>query len=109
MSYYRESLREHPRNFPSHLYRVQNVNCATIYSNGDLLAAEIDDTFQSDAEFIQSIQKTLDWNNRSPTPWINVFSDRRHAVNFALSRENATRLPHYLLTIESSKLQHTYL
>jgi hypothetical protein len=81
-----EQFRCRPESLPRYLYRVQYRGCNTSYDGHGLSAAD-ESVFPvqfSRSEFRASIERQFLWENRQPTRYISLFSDRKHAARWAL-------------------------
>ena len=97
---------------PAKLYRVQYLDCRTIYRFATGLHARDTSTFYSENEkndFRQSIVNQFTWSWRQPTPYITVFSDQKHAENWALSYSRRKGDICEVIRIDSRELQDVYV
>lgn len=97
---------------PAKLYRVQYPNCQTTYCSATGLRARDTSTFYSENEkdaFRQSIVNQFTWGWRQPTPYITVFSDKKHAENWALSYSRRVGDSCKVIRIDSRELRHVYV
>ena len=97
---------------PAELYRVQYPNCQTTYCSATGLRARDTSTFYSEKEkdaFRQSIVNQFTWGWRQPTPYITVFSDKKHAENWALSYSRRVGDSCKVIRIDSRELRHVYV
>ncbi|PVF95093.1 hypothetical protein CPB86DRAFT_866016 [Serendipita vermifera] len=77
-------MREHQNCFyPLTLYRVQYEGCKTQYDPvSDELRAVSLVVPHNEAHFIYAVNKHLDWRSKDRSPFISLFSDRRHAIQW---------------------------
>ena len=97
---------------PAELYRVQYPKCQTTYCSATGLRARDTSTFYSENEkdaFRQSIVNQFTWSWRQPTPYITVFSDKKHAQNWALSYSRRVGDSCEVIRIDSRELRHVYV
>jgi len=79
-----QRLRCDHAHLPAYLYRAQyHDSNTTLDANGLSAATQTFDEHDIE-ELRQSVVDHFTWSNRSATPYISLFSDRRHAENWAV-------------------------
>ena len=94
------------------LYRVQYPDCRTTNCPATGLHARDTSTFYSENEkdaFRQSIVNQFTWGWRQPTPYIAVFSDKKHAEDWALSYSRRVGDLCEVIRIDSRELRDVYI
>lgn len=99
---------------PRYLYRVDYPASQTSLDKEGLTAKDtlsFRNTLVDEDSFKESVQNHSIWDDRNASPFITLFSDRTHAVNWARIepwRRNYKHIPKVgdwkLLTIETSRL-----
>ncbi|KZF20618.1 hypothetical protein L228DRAFT_240398 [Xylona heveae TC161] len=103
---------------PRYLWRVQHPGCQTEYIEGQGLYAQDTDTFYKDdqrKEFGQSVENNLSWHSRVVQPYIALFSEQDHAVNWIYKLwsnqdfEEEAIIGWTLFKIDSRELEDVYV
>ncbi|KAF7551792.1 hypothetical protein G7046_g7612 [Stylonectria norvegica] len=80
-------LKRHHRvkHLPRRLWRVRYSSCQDFehLASGDIVASDWECDFTDEAELRDAIRKHLDWRSRTPSCFLSVFTDERHARNWA--------------------------
>lgn len=92
---------------PRNLYRVQYSGCNTEASDTGLSAADTISFFDEQAlpQFRKSIVNQFTRDNRTPTPYISLFSDHTHAENWALKMGDDVQLLH----VDTAQLADSFI
>ena len=115
-----DQLRCSSNSLPRYLYRVQYPGSQTqLAPDGSLEARDLQSFYaeHETALFRQSVLNQMTWAWREPQPFITVFSDKKHAENWALKQpwrlldlELDLELDRWeLITIESECLSDVYV
>jgi hypothetical protein len=109
-----EGFRLPPATLPTRFYRVHYPSSHTTFTNFRGFSASDTQTFYphdaQQALFFQSLRCHSKWSDSTPSPYISVFSDKRHAENWALewSRNNSC-VGCEVFEIDSSSLGNVYV
>ncbi|KAH6954073.1 hypothetical protein BKA56DRAFT_434289, partial [Ilyonectria sp. MPI-CAGE-AT-0026] len=89
---------------PKYLWRVTHSGSRSWRdpTTGDLIAADRARSFSDEADLKQAISHHIDWWNRQPNCFLSVFSDERHARNWAEQRDRTS--PTYIHKIDTTML-----
>jgi hypothetical protein len=69
----------------------------------DLIASDSTRIISDKPRLKQAVEAHIDWGSRRPSCFLSVFSDERHALNWAKQREK-TQFEVYIYKIDSTKL-----
>ncbi|KAF2497842.1 hypothetical protein BU16DRAFT_525432 [Lophium mytilinum] len=72
-----------PLSIPSYLYRVDYPGSRTLLTPSGFVAANTTITISSTIALRHHASLHFDWRSRASSPFISLFADRAHAVNWA--------------------------
>ncbi|KAF2808699.1 uncharacterized protein BDZ99DRAFT_418067, partial [Mytilinidion resinicola] len=77
------STTTNPLSLPPFLYRVDYPGSRTVLTATGFVAANTTTTISSTTALRHHASAHFDWRSRSPSPFISLFADRAHAINWA--------------------------
>jgi hypothetical protein len=84
---------------------VQYPGCQTRYSPEDGFSARDKTTTPNNAEQLgRFVKESFTWDSPTHNPFINLFSERSHAVNWAISESERTGQSYSVMSIDTSGL-----
>jgi hypothetical protein len=90
---------------PKVLYRVQYPGRQTRYSPEHGLSARDKTTVPNNAELLgRFVKESFTWGSPTHNPFINLFSERDHAVNWAISESKRAGQGYLVMSIDTSEL-----
>jgi hypothetical protein len=95
---------------PTKFYRVQYPGCQTSYSEEHVLSARDKSTIPTNIEQLgRFVEESFTWGSTTCNPFINLFSEKDHAVNWAIKESERTNQNYLVISIDTSDLKRSHV